>query len=348
MPLPNASFSSAILLATIDSLDSPHFLAPIIAGAARSTRDRLIVVLFSRLFNVGHSPRSPVTAARRDSVASVQSDAPALSRTESWDAVQSLLTYVYVQATSVAQNMDKILLNVDVLLRGYDQDLSEAAGEGVEVAFRIEGDSIPVPLPQSIASVRTAWCMPGEQLSAPGTPLTVGDSLPSTYPVVACGGTFDHLHAGHKILLSMTAWIAEEKIIVGVTDDKLLVNKANKDLLESLPERIARVRGFLEFFKPGLIYDVVPIDDVYGPTGWDPNVQALVVSKETLSGGAAVDKRRQEKQLPPLQTFVIDVISHTSHRLDDEDAELLKKTKMSSTFIRQWISANRVAHGVEG
>ena len=37
------------------------------------------------------------------------------------------------------------------------------------------------------------------------------------YQVAAMGGTFDHLHAGHKILLSMAAWVAEEKLIVGVT-----------------------------------------------------------------------------------------------------------------------------------
>jgi pantetheine-phosphate adenylyltransferase len=43
-----------------------------------------------------------------------------------------------------------------------------------------------------------------------------GDS-PDLFPVVALGGTFDHLHAGHKILLSMAAWITAEKIIVGVT-----------------------------------------------------------------------------------------------------------------------------------
>ena len=42
---------------------------------------------------------------------------------------------------------------------------------------------------------------------------------PSRHPVVALGGTFDHLHAGHKILLSMAAWIAERKIIVGVTGE---------------------------------------------------------------------------------------------------------------------------------
>jgi phosphopantetheine adenylyltransferase len=46
----------------------------------------------------------------------------------------------------------------------------------------------------------------------------MGDSgLPSLYPVVALGGTFDHLHAGHKILLSMAAWITSWKLIVGVT-----------------------------------------------------------------------------------------------------------------------------------
>jgi bifunctional ADP-heptose synthase (sugar kinase/adenylyltransferase) len=37
------------------------------------------------------------------------------------------------------------------------------------------------------------------------------------YGVAAIGGTFDHLHAGHKVLLSMAAWVTEEKLIVGVT-----------------------------------------------------------------------------------------------------------------------------------
>jgi len=54
--------------------------------------------------------------------------------------------------------------------------------------------------------------------------------------------------------------------------------------MEDISQRSDRVRGFLNFFKPGLVYDVVPIDDVYGPTAWDPNIQALVVSKETLNG----------------------------------------------------------------
>lgn len=118
--------------------------------------------------------------------------------------------------------------------------------------------------------------------------------------------------------------------------------------------RTERTHKFLNLFKPSVKYDIVPITDVYGPTGWDPNIQALVVSRETLSGGKMstfnfaythsqpfliskiVENRRREKSLPLLKTFVIDVISSTEANLDG-DADTLKKAKMSSTFIREWI-----------
>lgn len=65
------------------------------------------------------------------------------------------------------------------------------------------------------------------------------------------------------------------------------MKKANKHVIESLTYRIDRVRSFLTSFKSDLEYDIVSIQDVYGPTAVDPNIQALIVSKETLSGGAA-------------------------------------------------------------
>jgi phosphopantetheine adenylyltransferase len=151
-----------------------------------------------------------------------------------------------------------------------------------------------------------------------------------------------------------------------LVDDTLLTKKDNRDVLESLPERMQDVHRFMELFKPSLVYDIVPIHDVYGPTATDPNIQALVVSKETASGGKAgkclmgivallggvftciraqVDKCREEKGLPRLRTFVIDVISHSSHRLEAEDVETLKQAKMSSTYIRQWIVSRQKREG---
>ncbi|THH13863.1 hypothetical protein EW146_g6401 [Bondarzewia mesenterica] len=357
---PNA-VKRAVLLATIDDLETPHFLGPGIAHAARCTRDRVVIILFSRLFNTGRRARSrsflrsrslsPAAVkaqaaekrARRDSESMVYLDgsAPGVFHTARWDDIQRLLTYVYVQATKVAQDMDKVLLEVDVLLKGFDENLHEGFGHDMEIAFRIDGDSIPVPLPQSLAELRTSWLMAGDsnsdrEVHTPESP-AVEDSMPSTFPVVALGGTFDHLHAGHKILVSMGAWIAEEKLIVGVTDDALLTRKTHREVLQPLSVRSQRVHDFLKLFKPSLVYDVVSINDVYGPTGWDPNIQALVVSTETLPGADAIDKHRAGHSLPPLKTFVIDVISHESARLDAEDMEMLKQTKMSSTFIREWI-----------
>jgi len=277
------------------------------------------------------------------------------AHTAQWEDVESLLTFAYVQATKVAQDLSKPLMEVDVLLLGLDEDVPEVLAEGTGVVFRIAGDSIGVPLPLKIGNIRTMYLSAGDKepnsispkaspYSSPTSPsmrLPVGSGLetvpvPDLFPVVAMGGTFDHLHAGHKILLSMGAWITFERIIVGITDDALLQNKAYKHVMQKLSERIDRVRNFLSLFRPGIVYDIVPINDVYGPTGWDPNIQALVVSKETLAGSTAIDRHRASHGLPALRTFVIDVISPTT-RLDHDDLELLKETKMSSTFIREWI-----------
>jgi len=39
-----------------------------------------------------------------------------------------------------------------------------------------------------------------------------------TYPAVCLGGTFDHVHVGHRILLSEACLLATQSVTVGVTD----------------------------------------------------------------------------------------------------------------------------------
>lgn len=82
--------------------------------------------------------------------------------------------------------------------------------------IRLPDDILPSLLPNALLALPQTYC---PRLNTPGggtTSLQPTDGPPA-YPVVALGGTFDHLHAGHKILLSMGAWIASEKLIVGVT-----------------------------------------------------------------------------------------------------------------------------------
>ncbi|THH07294.1 hypothetical protein EW145_g3475 [Phellinidium pouzarii] len=308
----------SILVLNIDNLRDLRKFSSAIAAATERTAERLLVIIFCERFNASTN----------------------LSHTQSWKEVQTLLTCVYVETTRVAQEADRILLDVDVLLRGLDAEEIPVKNDGWDHLFVIEGDSTNYPLPSwtsTLSIIALSAQTPNNSETHVDEDAGTLTSLPSTFPVVALGGTFDHLHSGHKILLSMAAWIAHEKVIVGVTDDKLLQKKSNKEVLESLAVRIERVYHFMEFFNPGLIYDIVPIDDVYGPTAVDPNIQALVVSKETLGGASAIAKFRKEKNFPALHCFVIDVISPTSANLEAEDMEMLRKAKMSSTFIREWI-----------
>ena len=54
--------------------------------------------------------------------------------------------------------------------------------------------------------------------------------------------------------------------------------------MESIEARQNAVRAFLQLFRPQIEAEVVAISDVYGPTATDHDIQALVVSKETISG----------------------------------------------------------------
>lgn len=168
------------------------------------------------------------------------------------------------------------------------------------------------------------------------------------YPVAAMGGTFDHLHAAHKLLLHMALFATESRLIVGVMADRLLATKSHAHVLEVLDTRLAAATAFLRRCggdARGVVLDVVEIQDALGPTAWDPEISLLVVSKETLSGGEMVNRVRSEKGLSTLDMLAIDVISsefsedkNSTVDLSAFDDTQLKNAKMGSTGIREFLA----------
>jgi phosphopantetheine adenylyltransferase len=77
------------------------------------------------------------------------------------------------------------------------------------------------------------------------------------------------------------------EVCIRTKDEALLKKKSDAHVLEPLDTRMLHVREFCQRFKPSLEYDIVPISDIYGPTAWDPNIQALVLSDETREGAGA-------------------------------------------------------------
>ncbi|CAB4390182.1 unnamed protein product [Rhizophagus irregularis] len=259
-----------------------------------------------------------------------------------WTQVQNLLSTLYVSGTKTAFETDKPFFNIDVIFEnwcGYQVELSNDRQFDVLFGTINEKERLQLfnetrkkfslsELPIYILELKMQ--PPSiEPIASNETSLPL--SNPKTFDHVAVGGTFDHLHAGHKILLTMTAWITGKRLICGVTDDIMLRNKKFKEQLESIDTRITGVRQFLETIRRGLNYEVVPIYDAYGPTIIDAEIQAIVVSQETNSGANSINDERVKKGFQPLHISIIEVISSSNPSLSKDD---LKNLKLSSTYLR--------------
>ena len=153
---------------------------------------------------------------------------------------------------------------------------------------------------------------------------------------VVLGGTFDRLHEGHKVLLSTSAALATDNLTVGVTSNKMTSSKSKLkniintilklhlnwtffpekvlcELIEPVETRMRNVKEFLKDIKPSLKYEIIAIDDIYGPTKYDPNFEAIVVSDETVKGAQIINCYRQEHNLCSLEIVNIGVMSNNNN-----------------------------------
>ncbi|KAI1002528.1 hypothetical protein K3495_g5676 [Podosphaera aphanis] len=197
------------------------------------------------------------------------------------------------------------------------------------------------------------------------------------HTTVAVGGTFDHLHAGHKLLLTAAALLLQPptnpqinlKLIVGITGDELLKNKKYLEFLKSWKQRQEDVVDFLlsvilfthkedsvrtvslkspesnchiirTYLDPHPItIDCIEIQDPFGPTISDGSITALVVSGETRAGGQAINQKRAEKGLSALEIFEVDVLDLKETNEGTNISERFA-SKISSTEIRKWKAEN--------
>ena len=126
------------------------------------------------------------------------------------------------------------------------------------------------------------------------------------YKMVATGGTFDHLHRGHIALLSRSFEVGDA-VVIGVTSDAF-AQKEGKNPDQGYAERVRALEALIRKDFPGRRYIIAKLDDYFGPGIASPDVQAIVVSKETAKRVSIANALRKEKGFPPLETVVVDFV----------------------------------------
>ena len=126
------------------------------------------------------------------------------------------------------------------------------------------------------------------------------------FNLVALGGTFDIIHAGHLALLERGFSISK-KVIIGLTSDEF-ASKNNKNLINDFSKRRSKLEFEIQEKFPTSEFEISKLDNDFGPAAIEGNIEALVVSDETESKGKLLNQLRKEKNLSPIQVIIVPMI----------------------------------------
>ena len=139
------------------------------------------------------------------------------------------------------------------------------------------------------------------------------------YTTVATGGTFDHIHRGHIALLAKS-FEAGDTVVIGVTSDAF-ARKEGKNPDQSYEKRLKALEDLIHRRFPGRKYIIAKLDDYFGPGIASPDVQAIVVTKETATRVSIANALREAKGYPPLEVVVVEYVLA-------DDSELISSTRI--------------------
>ena len=163
------------------------------------------------------------------------------------------------------------------------------------------------------------------------------------------GGTFDRMHAGHRLLLATASAVTRSgdspTVFIGVTGDVLLTNKRHRDLIEPYAVRASKAASFVAKTRPPtspLLIECGPLDDGPPLAATVRDMRALVVSRETLKGGEAIQEARRDAGFPPLRVCVVGLVKGRAGKGRGDDG------KVSSTALRADAADDRERRRMRG
>lgn len=125
--------------------------------------------------------------------------------------------------------------------------------------------------------------------------------------LVGMGGTFDHLHDGHKYLIE-TALRVSNKVVLGLTTQKMLKRKNYAEKIEDFETRKKNLEAFLDNIGERKRVEIIELTNPYGPPIKDPEYEGIVVSQETFLNAIRLNELRESNGFKPLIMIVIPMV----------------------------------------
>ena len=141
------------------------------------------------------------------------------------------------------------------------------------------------------------------------------------FDTVATGGTFDILHKGHYILL-LKAFEAGNHVIIGLSSDNYANQKKNK-IANDYHIRLKNLRKFIKEKFNKSNYTIYELNDFYGPTVLNREVQAIVTTESSKENCIKINALRESKNITKLEIVIVPLV-------EDHEGKVI-----SSTRIRQ-------------
>ena len=135
------------------------------------------------------------------------------------------------------------------------------------------------------------------------------------------GGTFDHLHDGHRLLIE-TGLKVSNKLVIGLTTQKMLRRKKYASKIEDFETRKKNLENFISSIGGLDRVEIVELDNPYGPPINEPEYDGLIASQETFLNSVRLNELRVAKGFKPLIIVLIPMVMGKSDR------------RLSSTDIR--------------
>jgi len=153
------------------------------------------------------------------------------------------------------------------------------------------------------------------------------------YGLAIVGGTFDHFHKGHEALLSKAFSVAD-RVFVGVTDNKMARKKRFPAAIETFSKRKKSVTYFLASKHYALRGKTTKIHDAFGPAAVWKKADAIVVTKDTAKGAAAINAARKKAGLAAAAIVVCPfAVAKNGRRISSTAIRLGQMNRTGEVFL---------------